>query len=161
MARYAAQTDVTVEKSKSEIERTLTRYGADQFMYGWEPGRAVIGFRMRGRQIRLELPLPKETDFVYTESGRRRKSQETIRDAWEQGCRQRWRALALVVKAKLEAVECEITTFEEEFLAHILLPDNSTVGQFMVPQIEEVYGQGTMPSLLPGVTGQKCMPEPG
>ena len=33
--RYAAKTTVTVEKSKTEIEAVLRRYGADQFMYAW------------------------------------------------------------------------------------------------------------------------------
>jgi hypothetical protein len=69
--------------------------------------------------------------------------------AWEQACRQRWRALALVVKAKLEAVECGISTFEEEFLAWMMLPDGSTVGDRMLPQLETAYRTGQMPPLLP------------
>jgi hypothetical protein len=63
--------------------------------------------------------------------------------------RQRWRALALVIKAKLEAVEAGITIFEEEFLAHIVLPDGRTAGEYMVPQIEESYRTKQMPPLLP------------
>ena len=31
---YAQQTQVSTDKSRAEIERTLQRYGADQFMYG-------------------------------------------------------------------------------------------------------------------------------
>ena len=34
--RYATDTRVSVERSKAEIEAILARYGADQFMYGWE-----------------------------------------------------------------------------------------------------------------------------
>lgn len=63
--------------------------------------------------------------------------------------RQRWRALALVIKAKLEAVEAGITEFEEEFLAHIVLPNGGTVGQFMLPQVATAYETGQMPPLLP------------
>jgi hypothetical protein len=33
MTRYAADTSVSVEKSRMEIERTLARYGADAFAY--------------------------------------------------------------------------------------------------------------------------------
>jgi len=55
-------------------------------------------------------------------------------------------------KAKLEAVEAGISVFDEEFLAHIVLPDGRTVGQFMTPQIEEVYAHGRMPTLLPAST---------
>lgn len=31
---YAAETEVPVEKSKAEIERLVTRYGAERFMVG-------------------------------------------------------------------------------------------------------------------------------
>jgi hypothetical protein len=65
-------------------------------------------------------------------------------------CRARWRALALVIKAKLEAVESGITTFEEEFLAHIVLPDGTTLGQWAAPRLAHVYDTGAMPPMLPG-----------
>ncbi len=60
--------------------------------------------------------------------------------------------LALVIKAKLEAVETGITMFDEEFLAHIVLPNGNTVGQFMLPQVESTYNSGAMPPLLPGIS---------
>ena len=61
---------------------------------------------------------------------------------------QRWRALLLVVKAKLEAVEAEIATFEEEFLPHIVLPNGRTVGEMALPEIERAYQGGRTPALL-------------
>lgn len=45
MSRYAADTSVSVERSKAEIEKTLTRYGASAFAYGWEGDEAMIQFR--------------------------------------------------------------------------------------------------------------------
>ena len=129
--------------------RTLQRYGADQFMYGWDANKAVIAFRMSGRQIRFMLPMPDKQDkaFVLTPTGKRRKEGQAF-DAWEQACRQRWHALALVIKAKLEAVESGISIFDDEFMANIVLPDGSTVGQFMAPQIADAYKSGDMPKLL-------------
>ena len=53
--RYATDTRVSVERSKAEIEAILARYGADQFMYGWEASRAVIGFRYSGKKDCLWL----------------------------------------------------------------------------------------------------------
>jgi hypothetical protein len=53
MARYAAQTEVSSDRSRSEIERTLRRYGATAFAYGWEGNRAQIGFKLADRQINL------------------------------------------------------------------------------------------------------------
>jgi len=147
---YAENTTVSTEKSRAEIERTLQRYGADQFMYGWDNDRAMIGFRMANKQIRFVLPMPDRNDerFTHTATGRLRKEGAAYKE-WEQACRQKWRALALVIKAKLEAVESGIAVFEDEFMANIVLPDGSTVSDFMLPQIEAAYRGGTMPAMLP------------
>lgn len=157
MSRYADRTDVPSDRSRSEIERTLARYGATQFMYGWETGRAVIGFAMAERRVRFDLPMPDQDDrqFTHTEGRGLERSAAAREQAYEQAVKQRWRALALVVKAKLEAVAAEITTFEEEFLAHIVLPDGSTVGHWAAPQLHEAYRTGSMPPLLPASTGGK------
>ncbi|MDH5626670.1 MAG: hypothetical protein OEY69_00110, partial [Candidatus Krumholzibacteria bacterium] len=121
--RYAAQTEVSAERSKAEIERLLQKYGATSFTSGWQGDRAAIMFELQQRRIRFVLTMPAKTDktIVYTASRGLRRS-ETDRDrAWEQAVRQRWRALLLVVKAKLEAVEAGISTFEEEFMSWIVL----------------------------------------
>ena len=151
MSKYAANTEVSSTRSREEIEHTLTRYGADSFMYAWENDKAVIGFRMFGKMIRFILQMPDKNDneFTLTPTGRQRNNPIAQHKAWEQATRQRWRALALVVKAKLEAVESGITTFESEFLAHILLPDGQTAGDYLLPQIEQAYETGDMPTMLP------------
>ena len=63
----------------------------------------------------------------------------------------------LVIKAKLEAVTAGISTIETEFLANIVLPDNTTAGEWMLPQIDRAYRTGEMPPLLPaaGHTGHQ------
>lgn len=154
VSRYAANTEVSSEKSRAEIERTLTRYGADGFMYGWQGAQALIAFRMNNRQIKFVLPMPDRANPEFTTYQRGYRTVERTPDAaaklWEQACRQRWRALALVVKAKLEAVECGISEFDDEFMANIVMPDGLTVGQWARPQIKEMYLTGNMPPLLPG-----------
>jgi len=151
MPEYAKNTSVSTDKSKSEIEHILQRYGADQFISGWDQQTAYIGFRMAGRMVKFTLPLPpKDSDeFLKTPGRRTKRSYEKAIGAWEQACRQRWRALALVIKAKLEAVEAGITEFEDEFLAHIVLPNGETAGEFLRPQITIAYDKKTMPKLLP------------
>jgi hypothetical protein len=148
VTRYAADTSVSVEKSRMEIERTLARYGADAFAYFAEAERAMIGFRMGSRQIKFVLILPKKDLHEFTHHSRGERTPEGALAAWEQACRQRWRALALVIKAKLEAVAAGITTIEDEFLAHTVLPDGSTVGEWARPQLEEAYRIGAMPTAL-------------
>jgi hypothetical protein len=154
VSRYAENTSVGSDQSRAEIERTLARYGAASFMYGWDRNQAVIGFVKDGRQVKFLLSLPDRDDpeFRYTPARRYERSDAEQEKAYEQAVRQRWRALALVIKAKLEAVEAGITEFEDEFLAHIVLPDGSTAGQWMRPQIATAYDTGAMPPMLPALT---------
>jgi hypothetical protein len=156
VTRYAAKTTVPVERSRNEIESTLARYGASQFLYGWDRDGAVIAFVVepepgQKRQVRFHLPLPSRDERRFTHHSRGRRTPESAEREWEQAARQRWRALLLVVKAKLEAVESGIATFEDEFLAYIMLPDGRTVGGWIGPQLEAAYDpdRGIMPSRLP------------
>ena len=155
MSRYAANTDVSSERSRGEIERTLTRYGATAFMYGWQDTKAVIGFKAHGRMLRFVLPMPDRNDpeFVFRpyegKPGTTRRPVAKAQEAWEQAGRQRWRALALAIKAKLEAVEAGITEFESEFMAQIVLPNGQTMAEHSLPLIERAYESGQMPALLP------------
>jgi hypothetical protein len=135
--RYAEGTGVPVDRSKAEIERLLTRYGASSFASGWQGDAATLLFEASGRRIRFELPLPSAAD--YRNEDKRAKE-----------CRRRWRCLCLVIKAKLEAVNSGIVTFEEEFLAHIVVPGrNETFGAWVAPQLAAAYERGArMPPLL-------------
>lgn len=150
MSRYAADTQVSSEKSRAEIEAILRRYKADAFGYLSERTTAVVMFRMGGRHIKFVLPMPDPgaREFTHTPAKGQPRTAEAADAAWEQACRQRWRALALVIKAKLEAVEAGITTVEDEFLAHTVLPDGSTVGEWAKPQIALTYQSGAMPDRL-------------
>lgn len=148
MPQYAKNTNVSSELSRIEIEKILVRYGADNFAYATATGKALIGFSLCNRQVKFILPLPKIEDFSLTPTGRQRTDKSQY-DAWEQACRQRWRALKLVIQAKLEAVECGISVFEDEFMANIVLPGGQTVGDFMKPQIEAAYETGRLPAMLP------------
>lgn len=125
---YATKTTVSPEKSRLEIERTLMRYGAANFYYGSEPTRILIGFKVANRMIRIEMPLP---------DGKRMTPKSV-----EQVIRSRWRALALVIKAKLEAVSIGISTIEKEFLAYVMTADGSTVGAKLAPLLESEYQTG-------------------
>lgn len=160
MGRYASTTTVPVERSKAEIEATLSRYGADQFMSGWNAENAVVGFRMNGKMCRFVIPLPNKDDRAFTTYTQGKttylRAENAARGLWEQACRQKWRALALVVKAKLEAVDAGISEFEDEFLANILLPDGTTFGAWARPQLDDVYLTGQpMPLLLPELAGSR------
>lgn len=143
--QYARHTAVPTEKSIAKIKRALDRYGANQFAWAEDRQRelASVQFALDGRYIRMVIKLPSHEDFITNKRGRRKPAQ--IEKAWEQACRQRWRALALAVRAKLDAVESGLSTIEDEFLSWITLPGNTTVGQLVRPQIEQAYLTGDLP----------------
>ena len=68
MPKYAENTAVSSSRSRDEIERTLSRYGATQFAYAWAEGRGMIGFVLNGKQVRLSVPLPDRSarEFTHT-----------------------------------------------------------------------------------------------
>lgn len=150
MTGYAKGTSVSAAKSRAEIESTVRRFGADEFIIGWAGNRALVSFRIGARYVRLELGLPDSSEFQMTPAGRRRRSAAQVEQVWEQACRESWRALAAVIKAKLVAVEAGITTMEQEFLAHTVLPDGKTIGDHVIPKVGDIYARGKMVPLLPG-----------
>ena len=86
MGRYASQTTVSSEKSRNEIERMVTNYGADRFAYAWESEQAVIAFRMADRNIRFNLPMPDRNsdEFRLTPAQRVKRSEVDAERAYEQ-----------------------------------------------------------------------------
>jgi hypothetical protein len=147
--KYAAQTAVPVDRSKAEIERLLQRYGATEFAHGWKQDRATIMFKMHNRYVRFNLPLPTVDEFTKTATGKHRKAGTgAVTHAWEQACRQRWRALTLSIKAKLESVESGIEEFESAFMAQVVMPDGKTISETVLPAIAEAYKSGKMPPLM-------------
>ena len=150
MTRYASHTTVAPEKSRAEIERVIRRYGATAFAYMGGPQGAAVAFQVNTRQVRFMLPLPDPKDKIFlpkrARTGRSRES--AIVAAYELAIRQRWRALALCIKAKLEAVAAGIVTFDEEFLAHLVLPGGKTMGEEYIPQLEGHFSGKSLPPLL-------------
>jgi hypothetical protein len=151
LSRYASTTEVSVERSRAEIEETLRRYGATSFHSGWEEDRAMIGFRIHGLFVRFVLPFPIRTDRRFTHKKVRGYDQKMSdlqsQRAYEQEMRSRWRALLLVIKAKLEATECKISSIEQEFLAFIVMPNQMTVGEWLADSIPQIKA-GEMPKLM-------------
>lgn len=154
MSKFAQNTSVSVAASKAEVERLIERYGASGFMSGWDVTRAVIAFAMNERQIRFVLPMPSRDEKRFTHHSRGARTPEAANKEWEQACRQRWRALALVIKAKLEAIESGISEFDDEFMAHIVLPNGRTVSEEAKPLIAHAYKTREMPALLPDYSAE-------
>lgn len=150
--RYAENTSVSVEKSEAEIRGLLRRYGAEAYGQMEANGLAQIVFQLRERRIvfRVRLPERNEKRFLRSHGDQRARTPESAYAAWEQGCRQKWRALALCIKAKLEAVDAGIETFDQAFLAHVMLPDGRTVGDWAAEALPGALEGRPLPPLIEG-----------
>lgn len=135
---YAAHTEVPVARTRSEIEQLLEKHKAKQYgtAVDYEQLAARVQFRLHDRIVRFVIALPDRRKF----SGPR----------YERAERQKWRALLLVIKAKLESVESAIETFEHAFLSQIVLPNDQTVGEYVAPGIAAAYKTGKLKALGPG-----------
>lgn len=155
--RFAADTSVPMDRSISEIRMTVRRYGASEFMHMESDAQAAVAFTMRGRRIlfRVPMPDPKSRQFTRTEAQGKLRTPAAAQAAWEQACRSRWRALALVIKAKLEAVEVGIVVFEDEFLANTVPPGASvTFGEAVREKMALAHQDGVLTPLLPFIEGE-------
>lgn len=154
--RFAVDTEVSVDQSIAEIKKTTRQYGGVGFMHIERETEAVIAFETRDRRVMFRLPLPDKLDRKFTHTPERGtlRSDEARDKVWEQECRSRFRALALVIKAKLEAVASGIVTFDDEFLAHIVMPGGATVGDKLRPNLGVALASGSLPPLLPPPGGR-------
>jgi hypothetical protein len=148
---YAEGTTVSAEQSRGDVERTLRKHGATSFMYATHERTGIVGFILHGRQVRFALPLPDVDDdrFRLTPERRTARSRDAQVKAWEAECRRAWRSLALVIKAKLAAVDDGIVEFEREFLAHLVVPGGGTIYDQIAPKLAGVLDGGRPGDLLP------------
>lgn len=125
---YAKTTKVPIARTREHIHQIVTKHGADSFATMDRAGKAQIAFSIGERNILFRCEIP--------DTGQKARS--------------RWRALFLVIKAKLEGVSSGIETIEEAFLANIVMPDGRTVMEHTAPAIESHYqGSGNEIPLLP------------
>ncbi len=150
MAKYAEGTNVSVARSREEIEKTLKRYHATGFMYGMQGSREAVAFEIKKRRYRIEIEHPPPENFKRMKNGGVRTVAQQ-EQAQEQEVKRLWRALVMLIKSKLEAVQSGIVTIEDELMPYTVMANNQTVKQWLEPQLEEHYKTGVMPPFLPGL----------
>lgn len=139
---YAVGTTVPFEKSVSEIIAAIRKAGADRICQFEDTTFFAIQFTLGDRAIRFRVPF-QSLDEMPTRDGRGAWLTDKRRqDKFEASRRQRGRALLLVIKAKLESVESGVETFEEAFLAHVVMSDGLTVYERIQQPIALEYASG-------------------
>ena len=138
MAKYAKNTTVSVSKSKVQVQDVLMNYGIDEFFFGTSPRGDGIGFKYKDKIYKHNVPMPNYEDYRTD-------------NQYEQAVRQRWRIFYMSLKMKLEEIQSGGVSFEDQFLAMMVLPNGTTVSDFMkLPENLAKLQKSEMPHLLTG-----------
>ena len=134
MARYAETTKVPISRSKAEVQRILDKAEADEIVTASSTvqGIEAVQFTLDGRSVKLYVRIPEADPREH---------------------RRRWRALVLILKAKLELIASGDSTVEREFLADLVLPGGDTLGEHVIPQLEKHYQNPALPLLPKALRG--------
>jgi len=147
---YAENTTVAVEKSIGEIVALVKKAGAYRIGQIEDADSIALQFFLNDRLLRFRVALP-TLEQMPERDGRGSAVPDERRSAQAaKACRQKARALLLVIKAKLESVESEVESFDEAFLPNIVTPNGLTIAELTLPQIESGYSGGAQPPLLLG-----------
>lgn len=139
---YAEKTSVPFEKSIGEVMTLIRRAGAEQVGQMEGPNGFVVQFALKDRMIKFAVPFETMDQMPYRD-GRGSPLSDSARKARaEQSRRQRGRALLLTIKAKLESIESGVETFEQAFLAHVVMPDGATIYERISRGIAIEYKSG-------------------
>jgi hypothetical protein len=149
---YARGTKVAPSKTREEIDRALAKAGATKRVITEDEDLhlAIVAF-MLGAPYRLEIPLPfydphhppkeRPTRWHYMT--------QTQRAEWNDGrVRERWRAILLLVKAKLEIVALGVSTVEREFLADLVLPGGTRLHAALAERLVKAFSADSPVPLL-------------
>jgi hypothetical protein len=149
MAKFAANTNVSVKSSMAEIEALMERFGAKTFIRHVDPetGRTAFGFEVRGHPFRVEVPKP-DPKKIRKES-RRYIPESRMDKKVEQERRRLWRVVVHQIKAMLVAVDEGMLTFEQAMMNYHVLPGGKTVQETFGERVEELYRGDLLPLLLP------------
>lgn len=129
MSKYAKNTSVPVSRTIDAIDKEVSRFGAESFGTFRNGGKVVCMFQVDGVTYRYETS---DSD-----------------DEKEQ--RRLWRCILATIKGKLIAVSEGISTFEEEFVSNIVMPDGKLLKEHLLPQLQKAINSGSMNvKLLPG-----------
>lgn len=154
MSGYAEGTKVAVTKTLAEIEDLVRKRGGQKFYRGEQEERMVLGWWQAERMVMFGVERPKLELFAKKPRGYGRRTVPEQLAAQEQACRSSWRALLLVIKAKLVSVESGVESFEEAFLAQLVVKDDEgrsvRFGTRAVRAINEAYTRNGPPQLMLG-----------
>ena len=146
---YASGTEVSIDRSRAEIEKVLAKAGAKEFAYWRNEEGSNIAFRIDGLMVRLTVaaPKPPADNGKKGQAYRKYKPEQQVR--WvEDEEKRRWRVILIAVKAKLELVAMQQSTILREFMADTVMVNGKLVAEELEPRIRQMYELNKMPKTL-------------
>lgn len=153
------QTTVSPAKSKGEIEELFARYRVTDFTFGQRQAdggvlELAIQFRFRDLPVRLQFTaegllqtMLKQEPWTPRRTMSKDAYTEKLRD---QANRAVWRHVAHWLKVTFEQVEFGILGFEQAFLFGFVDRSGRTLGEVLVPQLQEINaGVKSLPEVTP------------
>lgn len=127
------------DKAMAEIQRILQQFGCNRFgtMTDWEAGELIVQFQWRGVQVSFPASFKGYAAAWLKENPWNNRKQAT-REEWEAkaldiGSVAVYSILRDWIKAQVVAVETGLVSFEEVFMAHVILPN----GKRLIEQAKE------------------------
>jgi hypothetical protein len=125
-------TSVPTERSKGQIARALRAAGAlgVQFDEEWSGEQTVV-------RVRFAWPHGDDGEGSTVVRLEATTLPPSARVSTDQRERQAWRGLAWYLESNLKAATFGLIPFEAIFLAHFETPGGRTIGEALIPQIEQ------------------------
>lgn len=137
-SNYIRGASMSCAATQTEIRDLLLGAGAYAFQCSSDDGQARVAFRSGGHQFQMAVTV----STGRAAATRRAQETETAHVASQNALRQGWRQLSALIRAKVEAVASGIVSFDEEFLAYMLLPGRGSVFRATAPAIAAAYAVG-------------------
>lgn len=140
-------TKVPVSRSQEQIRALLRKHSAARIAFGESyddaagTGQAGVEFVHLDVLVRIYVPVrrPSASEAIERNraSGRRQSQAKAVENAMENEECRIWRVLHWSIKARMEAVEAGIETFEQAFLAHVVDPSSGrTLWSIIEPAVK-------------------------
>lgn len=122
---YAYNTQVKPEKSIEEIKRNLKKYGCQGYQYTEHPDS-------NEKAIRFYIPTPQGRLLIHIEIPEIHEKKKSGKTEYLEN--ESFRALVLIIKAKLNLVELG-EPIEEVFLLNMVTPDGKLLKDVITPDL--------------------------
>lgn len=132
--RYAEGTEVPIARSLEAIKAELRKVQAEEVGVLESQSQAWLVFRIREVRYRIT------TGEIAVARGRKPEVE----------ARRQWRAILLLVKAKIVSIVEGISTVEREFLSDVIMPDGTVLSDHTPRLIASAYAENGPPRLMLG-----------